>query len=471
MLTEDLVFPRVVVAGASGFVGMDLIRKLAHSHQIIALTRSDEASDAPPDHKNAGVYWVRCNLFSLKMTEAALNDAVAAYFLVHSMMPTARLTQGRYSDLDLLIADNFSRACETNNIRRIIYLGGIQPEQGYISEHLLSRLEVESTLQSRCQQMIALRAGLVLGPGGSSSQILVKLVKRLPVMICPPWTAKLSSPISLKDTINALVTCLEEANVQPGAYDLGGPELVSYKSLMKRAADEMCLRRLFIGIPIFSTRLSRLWVSVISGQSKELVAPLIQSLLVDMRPGVSAQLFPMKAEKISLFAALHQAEMPRLSLEITGKDAQREKSKPQINQVTSIQRLPRPNHWSANDVMSEYLRWLPKIVQPLIRIQSPHTNTYDLQLRGLNKSLLTLQFVPARSDQHRSLMFITGGLLNSAHSGPQGRLEFRVIEKQGIILAAVLDFTPSLPWYIYKVTQALCHIAVMRLFAWHLKNR
>jgi hypothetical protein len=67
-------------------------------------------------------------------------------------------------------------------------------------------------------------------------------------------------------------------------------------------------------------------------------------------------------------------------------------------------------------------------------------------------------------------MFITGGLINSAHSGPQGRLEFRVIEKQGIILAAVFDFTPSLPWYIYKVTQALCHIAVMRLFAWHLKN-
>lgn len=471
MQTEEKPILRVVVAGASGFVGMDLIRRLSQHCQVIALTRSAHAATNVPEQRCAGVHWVRCNLFSLRQTESALKGADVAYFLVHSMMPSARLTQGKYSDLDLFIADNFSRACASNHVQRIIYLGGIQPESGYISEHLRSRLEVESALSARNSQLVALRAGLVLGPGGSSSQILVKLVKRLPVMVCPPWTAKLSAPISLKDTVDALVASLTDTNVKSGIYDLGGPELVSYKTLMKRAADEMCLRRFFIGIPVFSTRLSRLWVSVISGQSKELVAPLIQSLLVDMRPGVSAPLFPNKPEKISLIAALHQAELPRLTLEISGAPSEQKNLPKAVNSVISVQRLPRPPGWGAKELLKDYLHWLPRILRPIIVVHESNETTVELRLRILNKSLLTLQFIPERSDAQRSLLFITGGLLNDASSGMNGRLEFRVLDKQDIALSAVLDFTPALPWLVYKMTQAVLHSIIMKLFALHLSKK
>lgn len=471
MQNEESPILRVVVAGASGFVGMDLIRRLSHHCQVIALTRSEYAATNVPETRCAGVHWVRCNLFSLRQIESALNGADVAYFLVHSMMPSARLTQGKYSDLDLFIADNFSRACASNHVERIIYLGGIQPESGYISEHLRSRLEVESALSARNSQLVALRAGLVLGPGGSSSQILVKLVKRLPVMVCPPWTAKLSAPISLKDTVDALVESLIDTNVKSGIYDLGGPELVSYKTLMKRAADEMCLRRVFIGIPVFSTRLSRLWVSVISGQKKELVAPLIQSLLVDMRPGVSAPLFPNKPEKISLIAALQQAELPRLTLEISGAPSEQKNLPKAVNSVISVQRLPCPPGWGANELLKDYLQWLPRILRPIIVVHESNETTVELRLRVWNKSLLTLQFVPERSDAQRSLLFITGGLLNDASSGMNGRLEFRVLDKQDIALSAVLDFTPALPWLVYKMTQAVLHLIIMKLFALHLSKK
>lgn len=471
MQSEEIEVQRVVVAGASGFVGMDLIRKLSSTCQVIALTRSEYAAEQLPEQKTIGVYWYRCNLFSLKQTEAALQGADVAYFLVHSMMPSARLTQGTYKDLDLFIADNFSRACVLNNVSRTIYLGGILPVDGYISEHLQSRYEVESALRSRTTNLVALRAGLVLGPGGSSSQILVKLVKRLPVMICPPWTSKLSSPISLKDTVDALIASLNQLKVSSGSYDLGGPELVSYRSLMARSADEMCLRRWFIGIPVFSTRLSRLWVSMISGQSKELVAPLIQSLLVDMRPGLSAPLFPQTPEKISLLAALHQAELPRLALEISGSPNVQKKAQKRLSSVISIQRLPRPSGWSALDILQQYLKWLPAILRPVIKVHSNDNGTFSLYLRGLKQPLLVLQLVPKRSDSERALLFIVGGLLNKQQQGQQGRLEFRVLNSQNITLSAVIDFTPSLPWPVYVFTQAIVHGIIMKLFGLHLKKK
>jgi len=470
MQVEDKYIRRVVVAGASGFVGMDLIRKLAKTCQVIALTRSEHAGELVPIQRTPGVHWIRCNLFSLKETEAALQDADAAFYLVHSMMPPARLTQGTYKDLDLFLADNFSRACSTNGVKRIVYLGGILPTSGFISEHLQSRLEVEYALKSRISQLVAIRAGLVLGPGGSSSQILVKLVKRLPVMICPPWTAKLSAPISLKDTVDALMKSLNKEEIESGAYDVGGPELVSYRSLMERSADEMCLRRVFIGIPLFSTRLSRMWVSLISGQSKELVAPLIQSLLVDMRPGVSAPLFPQTPEKISLIAALHQAELPRLPLEISGSQVRKEKPHHHVNSVISIQRLPRPAGWNAHDILEQYLTWLPALLRPVIKVQNSDGLNVGLYLRGLKHALLTLRLVPERSDNHRALLFITGGLLNNSQPNKQGRLEMRVLENQNLALSAVIDFTPSLPWPVYVATQAVAHGIIMKLFAFHLKR-
>lgn len=462
---------RIVVAGASGFVGMDLLRRLSSHTQVIALTRSPQAPIHIPTHRHAGVYWLQCNLFSLKQTEAALVDSDVAYFLVHSMMPSARFTQGDYENLDLIIADNFSRAAALAGTKKLIYLGGIQPFAGYLSTHLRSRLEVENVLRCRNKNLVALRAGLILGPGGSSSLILVRLVKRLPVLVCPPWTNKLSSPIALRDAVSALVACANSTSIEPGAYDLAGPEELSYHELMIRMADELNVNRFFVKIPYLKPAISQLWVTLITGASRQLVSPLIQSLLVDMIPGRTAPLFPFSEKKLPLIAALHQAELPRVRLEIGGVSIAPIAPPDKADTVVSIQRLALPQGWSALDMARDFANWLPKSLVPIIRLElTPDGNLIRFFLWGLSRALLELEFVESRSDNQRALFFVVGGLLRKKNSNVLARQEFRVVPEQQLVLSAILDFTPALPWIFYILTQAQAHRWVMWRYARRLKR-
>ena len=179
--------PVVAIAGASGFVGTALCRALSPDHQVIGLGRS-----GPPDDTDAQE-WRVCDLYSLRQLEQALEGVEIAIYLVHSMLPSTRLTQGGFANLDLLLADNFARAAERAGVRRILYVGGFVPEAGDLSPHLRSRFEVERTLASRAPRLTALRCGIVIGRGSSSFWILRNLVRRLPVMLLPRWTGSTTS--------------------------------------------------------------------------------------------------------------------------------------------------------------------------------------------------------------------------------------------------------------------------------------
>ena len=173
MNENDASEQRVAVVGASGFVGARLVESLAATQKVVAIARSAR--------KNAeNVEWRAADLYSLQSTRAALAGCAVAYYLVHSMMPSSKLMQGRFHDTDLLLADNFARACVHAGVKRIVYLGGLLPEQGFVSEHLESRREVELVLTSSGIPTTCLRAGLVVGKGGSSFEMLRQLVERLP---------------------------------------------------------------------------------------------------------------------------------------------------------------------------------------------------------------------------------------------------------------------------------------------------
>jgi nucleoside-diphosphate-sugar epimerase len=140
VMASPLTNTQIAVAGASGFVGLHLIERLAASHPIIALGRR------APSQSRDGVEWRQTELFSAGSTRAALQGATVAIYLVHSMMPSSRLFQGSFHDTDLLLADNFARACKKNGVQQIIYLGGLVPPSGFVSPHLQSRKEVEAVL-------------------------------------------------------------------------------------------------------------------------------------------------------------------------------------------------------------------------------------------------------------------------------------------------------------------------------------
>lgn len=353
---------KVVIAGGSGYVGQALIASLLEKNEdieIIALSRKDH-----PSH-DARLSWKACDLFSLKSLEEAVPDDVdVAYYLVHSMGPTAKLDQGSFADYDLLLADNFLRRLKNTKTRRIVYLAGLIPERNHLSLHLQSRLEVEETFLGSKIPVTVFRAGLIVGQGGSSFQILTRLVSRLPVMVCPRWTQTLTTPIDLPAVVRALRVELSRTESSKHVYDLAGCEPLTYVEMMRETARAMGRKRLFIAVPLFTPTLSRLWVRLITGAPKELVYPLVESLKHQMtaRPSHILERVPIGKTYSQLIVGI--------PLE-PEKEAAHQSAPVRVGRKTvrSVQRLPLPHGRSAEWVTALYIRWLPTIFAPFLKVR------------------------------------------------------------------------------------------------------
>ena len=448
--------PTILVAGASGYIGKAIIPKLLDKFpkgKIIALSRSQQSSD------ESRVTWKACDLFSLRSLEEAIPEKVdLAIYLVHSMGPTAHLDQGSFADYDLILADNFARALSKREIKQLIYLGGLIPKVESLSLHLQSRLEVEETFHLFSLPTTVFRAGLILGSGGSSFQILLKLVKHLPMMICPQWTQTLTTPVDLLTVLESITESALDMNHVDKTYDLAGCLPLTYLEMMRETAKSMGIQRYFISVPFFSPTLSRLWVSLITNTSKELVYPLIESL---QHPMVAREghLFAQEPSQRSYADLLNMASTKTLPGRSFFRFRAREKT------VRSLQRLPLPQGKNAEWIKNEYVRWLPKFMSPWISVEVVKSSLLFKIFRS-HTSLLELELNQNISDADRQLLYIKGGLL--AASDNMGRLEFRVVLRRKFVLAAIHDYKPSLPWFIYKYSQAIMHLVVMRSFDHHL---
>ena len=446
---------KILIAGASGYIGRALITELLIKHadaQITALSRAEQASDDPR------VTWRACDLFSLKSLEHAVPvDVDVAYYLVHSMGPTAQMDQGSFADYDLILADNFARVLKRTQVKRVIYLGGLIPERKVLSEHLRSRLEVEETFNEAKLPLTVFRAGLIIGRQGSSFQILTKLVDRLPVMICPRWTQTLTTPTDLSNVTGALTSALDRADAVGKVFDLAGCAPLTYVQMMRDTTKHMGRKRVFLTVPVFTPTLSRLWVRLITGASKELVYPLVESLE-----------HAMVARPDHLYEGLRLVESyPRMLDGIDCGNADRGRPKGRApfrvrrNTVRSVQRLPLPPGRDAAWIKDRYAAWLPKFLAPFVKVET-HGHRVLFTLLTSKLVMLELIFNPERSSPDRQLLYVTGGLLSAADN--EGRLEFRVVLNRRFVLAAIHDFKPSLPWGFYRLTQAVAHAWVMRNF-------
>lgn len=450
----------IVIAGATGFVGHAVAAKLAERFDVVGLTRGRT------DAKGAWDRLVACDLFSLKDVERALQGATYVAYLVHSMLPSARLVQGNFADLDLICADNVGRAAARAGVRQIVYLGGLMPppSEGEISAHLESRREVERALAAHGVPVTTLRAGMVVGANGSSFEILSKLVRRLPVMVLPGWTANRCQPIDLETVAQLIEHCVGRQTTFGETYDIGGPDVLRYRDMLAIVGEVMRGKpRPGIRVPWFSPRISRLWVTLVTGAPKPLVAPLLDSLRHEMITRDLRLQLEAGLPGLPFRAAVERA----LAAPVGNPHAYGRAPRARATGVRSVQRVPLPQGETAEWAAHEYMRWLPHGAWPPLRVEvDDDDRDARFFLVGARRPLLELRFAPDRSGRDRQLFYVTGGLL--ARKSERGRLEFRTTPKGDQLLTAIHDFEPRLPWIIYRWTQAVFHRWVMARFGRHL---
>jgi uncharacterized protein YbjT (DUF2867 family) len=452
----------VAIAGAGGYIGSWFIEQFKSKYHLVGLSRRKIQSNPYPE-----VEWRQVELYSITSTVEALKGVDVAIYLVHSMNASARLNQGSFEDTDLLLADNFSRAAEISDVRQIIYLGGLLPDEPEekLSRHLKSRLEVEQTLGSRKSKLTAIRASIIVGPGGSSFDMIKNLVKKLPILMCPKWTESLTQPISLRDTLEILDACIGNPKVFGKVIEIGSPEIMSYRSMLERTAAVMGKKRLVFSVPVFSLGLSKFWVGLFGDSPPQLVSPLVESLkhtlLVTPELAFKEKNISYQTLEESISIALNSDAKPKLPSFVTKKGVK--------NTVRSIQRMENYGKNSALKVANRYNIWLPSYFRFLINGKVSEKGEIGFHLLWGKKPMLQLTMIPDRSDEGRQLFYITGGWLVKRFD--YGWLEFREVLGSRYILSAIHEFVPRLPWFVYVNTQAKLHLWVMNRFKKYLSKK
>jgi uncharacterized protein YbjT (DUF2867 family) len=237
---------------------------------VVCLARSlDKLSNRP---WRADVEVRECDVLDAGQVRSALAGCDAGYYLIHSMGDLAD-----FAEADRAAAENFAQAAEKNQLGRVVYLGGIVHDDD-LSHHLASRQEVGQTLAAGATPVTELRAGVVIGSGSVSFEMLRYLTEVLPVMVTPRWVETLTQPIAIDDVLAYLIAVLDD-DIGSHIYEIGGPDIVSYREMMQVYARVAGLaKRLIVPVPLLTPRLSSLWIGLVTPLPVAVARPLVDSL-------------------------------------------------------------------------------------------------------------------------------------------------------------------------------------------------
>ncbi|EAC3257118.1 NAD-dependent epimerase/dehydratase family protein [Staphylococcus warneri] len=452
---------KILLTGASGYIGSHLMNKLKDNYEIIAISRNIENKS-----NEQNVTWKAADLFDLNEITEVMEDIDIAIYLVHSMMPSAKLTQASFEDMDALLADNFAKAASYNKVQHIVFMSGLIPNTNELSPHLRSRLECEQILGSYGVPVSTLRAGLIIGSKGSSYPILKKLVERLPGLLLPKWAYNITLPVAIDDVIDGLYKIVERNPNENESIDIGGPSHMTYKDLFKQTAEVLDKRLPTIDLPIIPIWLSKYWVKLISGVPKEMVYPLMDSLIHDMIRNDENIVKDISIGKIDYKESVRNALEEETKTQKKGKSSR----KGDIKDVRAISRVVLPKDVNMIQLAESYANFLNRITLNVVNSDFNEDN-FTISVPCLNKDLLLLRKDFKASNNERILYRIVGGDFASDSDGGNARLEFRRLPNSDACIIALQEYEPTLPWWVYKYTQAKVHKSVMNLFKFKINSQ
>lgn len=264
---------KILLTGANGYIGTRLLPLLAEQgHEIYALIRSHLRIHLPEKFQDQ-VHLIEADLLNIKSLDQIPSDIDAAYYLVHSMSQSKKFTE-----LEAQSAKNFKERIENTKARQIIYLSGISNES-HLSTHLHSRKKVGEILRSGKVPVTILMAGIIIGSGSASFEIIRDLVEKLPLMIAPKWLNHLTQPIAIRNVLEYLMLVLLHPACLNQSFEIGGPDVMSYKQLLLKFAEIRGLKRKIITVPVLTPRLSSYWLFFVTKTSFSLASSLVKSLM------------------------------------------------------------------------------------------------------------------------------------------------------------------------------------------------
>ncbi|MDX1316515.1 MAG: SDR family oxidoreductase [Xanthomarina gelatinilytica] len=268
---------KILVTGATGYIGKRLIPLMVNSgHQVVCTVRDQLRADKTYQEEDL-IEVVEADFLKPETLQNIPNDIDVAYYLIHSMSNSSK----KFESLEARCAINFKTYLETTQVKQVIYLSGITNENN-LSKHLKSRKHVEDILQSHAYELTVFKAGIIVGSGSSSFEIIRDLVEKLPFMIAPKWLHTKTQPLSVRDVLAFLHRSAGREDLYNQSYDVFGPEILTYKQMLLQFAEVRGLKRYILTVPVMTPKLSSYWLYFVTSTSYKLAISLVDSMGVQI---------------------------------------------------------------------------------------------------------------------------------------------------------------------------------------------
>ena len=269
---------KILLTGATGYIGKRLLPELlVQGHEVVCCVRDRQRFPSEGIYTNPKISLFEIDFLEEPPSSEAIEDIDAAYYLIHSMSSN----KDDFQELEKRSALNFVEFVKGTKLRQIIYLTGITNEES-LSKHLASRKQVEDILGKSKAPLTAIKAGIIVGSGSASFEIMRDLVEKLPVMIAPKWLNTKSQPIAIRNVLQYLSGVLLLEKTFGKAYDIGGPDVLTYKQMLHKLAEVRGLKRKIIPVPVMTPRLSSYWLYFVTSTSYQLAVNLVDSMKVEV---------------------------------------------------------------------------------------------------------------------------------------------------------------------------------------------